>query len=70
VGRASLVAAATSLTDSAKCERENALMTFRPRASASTKSGSFGFGLIQVSQTQLWHKQLTQQERPLIHGNN
>jgi hypothetical protein len=70
VGRASLVAAATSLTDKAKCESENALMTFRPRARASTKSGSFGFGLIQGSPPQLWHKQLVQQERPFTHGNN
>ena len=70
VGRASLVAAATSLTESAKCERENALMTFSPRARASTKSGSFGFGLMQVSPPQLWHKQLVQQERPVFHGIN
>jgi hypothetical protein len=65
-----LVAAATSLTESAKCESENALMTFRPRASASTKSGSFGFGLIQGSPPQLWHKQLVQQERPVFYGIN
>ena len=40
VGRASFVDSATSLTDSDRCDSENARITSSPRASASTKSGS------------------------------
>jgi hypothetical protein len=46
VGRANSVAAATSLTDIAKCEVEKARMTLSPLASASTKSPSSLFGAI------------------------
>ncbi len=41
VGRASLVASATSDTVSAKCDVEKARITLSPRDSASTKSPSF-----------------------------
>jgi hypothetical protein len=67
VGRANFVAAATSLTLSAKCDNEKALITFKPRASASTKSGSVGGRFMMISPPQLWHKVGQVQERSHSH---